>query len=433
MNRLITGAAIAAALTLSAGTATAEIGWSVGVGAGRSDNANRVETGKIDDTLMTLGGALAYELESPRVQASISGNATYLDYLDNTYDSDFLASGDGSLVFGIMPERFLWTFEDTFGQITINQFQPVTPENRQNANYFSTGPDLFLRLGSQTDLRIGGRYADSRYEESDTANDQRLSGDIALIRRTSPQVAWSAVGSASRVEYDVPGNPGYDLQSIFGRVEAEGARQTVNLDLGATRIADGGESYTNPLVRLTWNRLLTPSWTMDLSLGSEYQNTGDRFVSGAGGPDGGTGGVNVSNIPSENYRGALTFSFTRPRTGFYIGTGYSRDNYIRSGLEDQTVWSARLGVSRRFTQRLQGFADATYQQRDFQSAIGGDNTRMFSTRLDWSFGRATFVTVGYRYEDRSSDIGTNGYTENLIYLSVSYRYGTIGEARNFAF
>jgi hypothetical protein len=433
MNRLITGAAIAACLTLSAGTATAEIGWSIGVGAGRSDNANRVETGKIDDTLMTLGGALAYEFEGPRVQASLSGYGTYLDYLDNTYDSDFLASGDGSLVFGIVPERFLWTFEDTFGQITINQFEPVTPENRQNANYFSTGPDVILRLGSQTDLRIGGRYADSRYESTNTANDSRLSGDIAVIRRSSPNVAWSAVASASRVEYDLPGNPGYDLQSVFGRLEAQGARQTVNLDLGATRISDSGQSFTNPLVRLTWNRNLTPSWTMDLSLGSEYQNTGDRFVAGAGGPDGGTGGVNVSNIPSENYRGGLTFTFTRPRTGFYIGTGYSKDNYVRSGQEDQTAWNTRIGISRRFTQRLQGFADAAYEKRDFQSSVGNDKTKRLSTRLDWSLGRATFVTLGYRYEGRSSDIGTNGYTENLIYLSLSYRYGTIGEPRNFAF
>ena len=433
MNRSITGAAIASVLALSAGTAQADLGWSVGVGAGHSDNANRVETGKIDDTLMTLGGAIAYEHESSRVQASLTGYATYLDYLDDTYDSDFLGSGTGSLVLGIVPERFLWTFEDTFGQITINQFQPVTPENRQNANFFSTGPDLVLRLGSQSDLTIGGRYADSRYEETDTVNDRRLTGDITYSRHTSPSVTWSAVAQASRIEYDLPGDPGYDLQNLYGQLQAEGARQTIGLDLGATRVADGGESYTNPLVRLTWNRRMTPSWTLDVSLGSEYQNTSDRFVAGAGEPDGGTGGVNVSGVPSETYYGNVTFTFDRPRTGFYVGTRYGKDNYVRSGELDQETWGANVGISRRFTQHLQGFADFHYEQRDFQSGIGSDETSWFSTRLDWALGRAVFMTAGYRYEERSSDIGTNGYTENLLYLSVSYRYGTIGAARNFAF
>ena len=433
MNRTITGAAIAAVLAVSAGTAQAELGWSVGTGAGHSDNANRVETGKIDDTLMTLGGAIAYEHESRRVQASLTGYGTYLDYLDDTYDSDFLASGTGSLVIGIVPEQFLWTFDDTFGQMTINQFEPVTPENRQNANFFSTGPDLILRIGSQSNLKFGARYADSRYEETDTVNDQRLTGDITFSRQTSASVTWSAVAQASRVEYDVPGNPGYDLQNLFGQLQAEGARQTVSLDLGATRVADGGESYTNPLVRLDWNRRLTPSWTMDLNLGSEYRNTADRFVAGASVPDSGTGGVNVTGVPSETYYGGVTFSFQRPGTGFYVGTTYTRDNYVRSGELDENYWNASLGVSRRFTQQVQGFADYRYEKRDFQSGVGTDDTNTFSARLDWALGRAIFITGGYRYEDRGSDIGTNGYTENLVYLSLSYRHGTIGAARNFAF
>lgn len=433
MNRSITGAAVAAVLALSAGTAWAELGWSIGAGAGHSDNANRVETGKIDDTLMTLGGAIAYEHESNRVQASLTGNATYLDYLDETYDSDFLGSGTGSLVLGIVPERFLWTFEDTFGQITINQFQPVTPENRQNANYFSTGPDLILRLGSQSDLTIGGRYADSRYEETDTVNDRRLMGNITYSRHTSPSVTWSAVAQASRIEYDLPDNPGYDLQNVYGQLQAEGARQTIDLDLGVSRVADGGESYTIPLIRLAWNRQMTPSWTLDVGLGSEYQNTGDRFVAGSGTPEGGTGGVNVSGIPSETYYGGVTFTFNRPRTGFQVGTRYAKDNYVRSGELDQETWSANVGISRQFTQRLQGFADFNYQQRDFQSGVGSDDTSWFSGRLDWALGRAVFITGGYRYEERSSEIGVNSYTENLVYLSLSYRYGEIGAARNFAF
>ena len=122
------------------GLACADLGWSVTAGVANSDNANRVETGKVDDT----------------------------------YDSDFVASGTASLVFGIVPERFLWTIEDTFGQLTISQFEPVTPENRQNANFFSTDPDVFLRLGSQTDRQIGGRYAASTCEESDTVDDTRV-------------------------------------------------------------------------------------------------------------------------------------------------------------------------------------------------------------------------------------------------------------------
>lgn len=428
--------ALAVAAALLAGTAVAEtqLGWSVGAGAGYNDNATRVDTDKVSDTLTALSGTIAYEQKTQRIDASLTGFGTYLSYVDDTYDADFLGSLDGNLTLGIVPERFLWTFDDTFGQITIDRFAPVTPENRQNANYFSTGPDVYIRLGSATDLRLSGRFSDSRYEDTDTSNDQRLSGDISFIRRSSAQVAWSAVASASRVEYDLPGNPGYDLQSLYGSLEAEGARQTVNLDLGATRIADGGESQTNPLVRLEWNRRLNPSWTLDLNAGTEFRNTADRFVGGGTGPEGGTGGVTVSNVPSESYHGDLTLAFERQRTRAYVGSSYYQNNFIGSGELDEDGWGATAGISRQFTQRLQGFLDLGYWSRNFESDTGSDDTRTFSARLDWQAGRSIFVTAGYRYEQRDSDIYEAGtYTENFGYLSFSYRYGEAAAPRAFSF
>ena len=425
MTRNLLRALVAATLTMTTSAALADLGWSVSVGAANTDNANRVETGEVDDTIATAGAAVEYTHESRRVQASLEGSGTYLEYLDDTFDGDFLGNVDASLVLGIVPERFLWTVEDTYGQITVNLFEPVTPENRQNVNVFSTGPDFIVRLGTQTELRLAGRYSQSTYEDTDSVDDTALTGEIALVRRTSPAVAWSLVGSTSEVEYDLPGDPGYDLDSVFGRLQGEGARQTISLDLGATRVSDGDESYTNPLVRLSWNRRLTPSLTMDLTGGLEYRDTSDRFVAGAGDASGGTVGVNVSGVPSESTYGGLTFRFQRPRTTLYAGANLVSEDYVRSGELDEEFWQASIGASRRFTQRLQGFADFRVENRDYSSSIGSDDTQTFSLRLDWAVGRATFITLGYRREDRDSDVGANSYTENLVYLSFSYRHGTV--------
>jgi hypothetical protein len=433
MNRPITRAAIVTALTLSAGAATAEVGWSVDAGASHTDNAARVATGKADDTLATLGGTLSYGHESRRIEAALSASGTYMNYLDGSYQDDFVSQARGSLVLGIVPERFLWTVDDTYGQITVNEFQSVTPTNRQNANYFSTGPDLILRLGSATSVKIGGRFADSRYERTDTVNDQRLSGSVTLSRNTSPNVTWSVVADAARVEYDLPGNPGYDQQSLYGLLQAQGARQSLEFGLGGNQVADNGETYSNPLLRLTWTRKLTPSWSLAVNAGSEYRNTGDQFRSAVAAGGTGTEAIRVTGIPSEAYFGGVSLSFERPRTTFGVGANFSRDNYVRSSEPDKNSWSTSAGVSRRFTRRLRGFLDASYQKRDFQSGIGEDKTTLLSAKLDWALGRSTFVTAGYRHEDRSSNIGANGYTENVISLSVSYRYGKDTGPRSFAY
>ncbi len=432
MARSIPLVAAIVTLGLGASTASADIGWSLSAGAAQTDNATRVETNKVDDTLATVGGSLAFVHESRRIEASLVGNGTYLEYLDDTYDSDFIASAEGTLKFGIVPDRFLWTVENTFGQVSINQFEPVTPDNRQNANFFSTGPDVILRLGNQMELRLSGRYGDSRYEETDTVDDQRLSGSLELVRRASPRAAWGVGMSAQRVDYDLTGSPGYDQQSAYGTLQAESARQTLRLDLGATRLADGGESYTNPLLRVEWSRRLTPSWTMDLTAGSEYRNSSDRFVAGQELQQG-TGQISISGVPSESSYGGLSLTFERPRTRFSVGSAYSQEQFVAGGSADEKTWSFTASASRRFSQRLEGFVDANYEDRDLGAAIGTDATTTLAARMDWALGRKVFLTAGYRYEDRSSDRNTDSYTENLVFLSIAYRYGEGVESRGLNF
>ncbi len=435
VKRSLLAGAIGAALILAAPVQAAEVGWSAGVGVGHTDNATRVETDTVSDTIAALSGSLDLSHESRRVEASLVGHLTHLSYLDDTYDDDLLARAVGKLSFAFVPERFFWVVEDTFGQNAINEFQPVTPENRQNVNVFSTGPDAYLRFGSNFELRLSGRYGSTSYERSTQVDETRLLGEAELLRRVSATSAWGIAGSAARIEYDLPGNPGYDQQALYGTLQAEGARQDIRVDLGINQVADAGESYSDPLIRINWNRQLTPSWTMNLNAGSEYQNSSDRFVGSVEVPggDSGTGNVTISGIPSATYYGGVTFGFERPRTRLSAGARYSQENFIRSGQPDRDTWSLRAGASRRFTPRVQGFVDAAFEQREFGGlTLGSDDTVSVAAWVDWGLGRTVFLTAGYRFEDRSSDGVGQQYTENLIYLSVSYRHGPV-ESRAFRY
>ena len=84
---------------------------------------------------------------------SITSRLEYRDYLDDTFDSEVVGNLVGNALVDIVEDRFTWTLEDTFGQSTQNQFAPVTPDNRENVNYLSTGPDFTLSfLGARNKL-----------------------------------------------------------------------------------------------------------------------------------------------------------------------------------------------------------------------------------------------------------------------------------------
>jgi hypothetical protein len=411
----------------------AEIGWQVDAGVSHTDNATLTDNNGVSDTLTTAGGAIAYDLDGRRIQASLTGHGNYVHYLDNTYDDDFQSFARGDLVVRIIPETFLWTLDDTYGQIAINQFSPVTPDNRQNINTFNTGPDFLVRLGNQSDLKLTGRYSNSQYEETDNIDSEKLTGSIAFRRHLSDSSYWGIVATDSHIKYDAPGDPTYDQPGAYATWSTTGARQTIAVDVGASRVETEDASFTTPLVHVNWSRRVAPSWTMDVHLASEYQNTSDQFVSQNLIRDPGTAEIGVSQAPAATYTGGLAFAFQRARTNFNVGGGYSRLDYVDDNSLNENSWYGTVELRRRHTPQLEGFVNYRIEKRNYQNNPLREDTRQRAELgLDWRVGKSLFLTTGYQYNNADSDSVTNRYSANMVYLTLSYRQGALTGPRGLA-
>lgn len=419
---------IATALLILPPVTLAEVAWSVDSGVGHTDNATLSATDEVSDTLTWIGGSVAFEQDSRRVKASLDAQGNYVRYMDDTYDDDLVGYATGSLTLGIVPEAFLWTFEDSFGQVTINQFQPATPDNRQNINTFSTGPDFVARFGRQSQLRFSGRYDETRYEDSDRIDDQRLQASIAFERHLSANTSWAIIAASTRVEYDAPGARAYDQPELYASWRSTGARQTLSIDLGANRVKGFDDTYTEPLVRIDWTRRVAPSWTMNVNAASEFRNTSDQFVhrTSEGTPAGGTAGVALTDAPAATYQAGLAFAFERPRTKFSISGGYTQLDYVIDNGLNEDSWFGTATLSRRFTPRVQGSLTYRARQVQYQSFDRNETEHTAEAGLDWRATRWLFVTAGYVYSDSDRVSFGDTYTSNLVYVSLSYRRGETG-------
>lgn len=420
-NRLL----LAALLLTAQPAVAAKLDWSVSAGAGYTDNATRVTTNEVSDTILSAGGTLSLDHEGSRLMTRIRGDGQFLHYTDNTYSDDFLGALDALLRFGIVPDRFLWVVQDNFGQVAGDPLTPVTPENRYNANVFSTGPDLRFRAGSANEFRVGGRYSMSDFQGNSRVDTTRWSADVAFVRLMSAASTMQLVASAYRTEFDQPGNPHYSVPSVYGRLEHKSLRQTLAVDLGATRMKVGGEYDTMPLLHVDWKRQLSPFLSLDVMLGNEYRNTTDQFVA-AGDlpvPPEGTQDVPLTDTAYQSTTASAALRMSRPRTTLWVGAGYDNEDYKSLNTADRKSYNVGAGGSRRFTEHLTGLLDVHYEKREFSDVFGNDETTWVSARLEWRAGRATYLTLGWRGEDRSST-GTSGqYRENAVYLKADYHPG----------
>jgi hypothetical protein len=428
--RVTTAPAIFAAvlpLLASNGALAANLDYQLTAGYGHSDNIARVSTGEQEEDIASAGVRFSFDHRSPRLDADLVGDLAYYDYLDDTFDSEFLGNIAGTTRVALVPERVEWVFADNFGQVLRDPFTPATPENRENINVFTTGPELALALGSQTRLLLGARYSLTTYEDSPFDSDSVL-GEVAIERSLSSSTSIALHGRGQQVRYDESFlNADYDQAEAFLRYSAAGIRTFLTLDVGYNQVdrEASTETESSPLLQLELSRRISASSTINLTAGSHYANGGAAFAAAQTGGeiDLGTTPGRQSTIPFRDDYGSFGWQYQRNRNDLSLTAGYREYTYEGEPLLDQTLasivgtaqhqLSPQMSVALNLLYETAGFDEPN---RDYDDLGGG-------LSLSWSMSRHVVLSFTYEYVDRSSDLATTEYKENRVWLTLGWQRG----------
>jgi hypothetical protein len=416
MRRVRTNAfALGVAGLLGMGSAYGDVGYEVATGIGHSDNISRVDEGQIDETLASAGLLLEWQENSRRIAGDTRVNLSYVEYLDDTYEGEVLGTASANVNFGIIPERLHWSFEDNFGQARSDPFEPVTPDNRENVNYFTTGPELHLRFGQAMSAEVFGRYSSTNYEES-PFDVERVSMGVGIGRDTSQRSRVALNFVADESTFDAAGLSDYQRRNAFASYDlGTGGRTTLNTQLGYSWLEmDGGEENGGLLIDLSLTRELTPSSTLTFAAGRNFSDAGESL-------GGGAGAVTASPDPFQSTDGSLDWRFSRRRTTFGLGLAYDEREYETQSQFDNKSLYYRAEFGRQLRPTLRFSLHATYTAEEFvQSGIESDDWTG-EALLDWHFGRHLGLQLRVDRSGRSSSTGTGEYIENRVYLGFTFR------------
>lgn len=405
--------------------AQAEVAATAEVGAGYSDNIGRTATDEANETIGTIGLNLDWREQTRRVRGDATIDLSYFEYLDDTFDSEVVGTGDGSLSLGIFPETLNWVFEDTFGQARSDPFAPVTPDNREDLNYFSTGPDLMMRFGSTGFGRVFGRWSSTSYETS-PLDAERTTGGLSVGRRTSPRNELTLNGVVERVEFDQELSPDYDRKSMFVGYRLDASRTLLTADLGYTWLdRDGAEDTSgNALVNITMERDLSASSLLRLTLGSQLGDAGDSLRGALSGEVvGGSNQITATSDPFENRVASLFWQFTRNRTGLSLGASWNEDSYEEQTDFDRTRYSYIAIVSRRLGPTLDVELSASLDNEKFKNVDLDTDETHYAVRFNWRAWRTLGLRLLLEQYDRDTSTGVGEYKESRAFLTLAYYWG----------
>jgi hypothetical protein len=455
-------------LTGLPGGQTPLLAYGADVGFGETDNVFLTSTNKVTQTIAIADANLAVNQQSRLLDVRAVGAFSDLNYLEGAYGNEFIGRFDGQAQYALIPERLTWVLRDDFGQATIDAFTPVTPNNLQQINYVTTGPNLYLRLGGTGFLNASARYADAYYQTS-PFDSTRATVTLGTGLQLSARSSVSLNGAAERVLFkDTAVNNDFDRYSAFGRYETHGARTDFAVDLGGTRVEQKGDATgittvtglgtpvttttglqtvtpvpilatsgsphdtdtTGPLARLELGRTLSPAAKLTFAAGRELTDGSSSFTTQQGSA---IGIINYAPTPltSDIYTstyGNAAWQYTRYRTSFTVTGRWERDRYPGASEFDLTTEGVDLNVQRRltseFTARLTGrWYKLDYPNATVATGLGSpeNDTKQIGPALSWRRGRWLQVTLRYTHSSYTVSQGNTGYSENQVFLTVGYQ------------
>jgi hypothetical protein len=407
--------------------AAATIDFDVNAAVGRTDNIARVPDGEQDATIRSVGLQLAVLHDARRLDADVVGDFTWMDYSGDVFSSELTGSGAGRLSLDFVPERLRWVVEDSFGQTRRDLFSVPTPLNRENVNYFATGPDLQFRLGASTSLLLGGRYARVDFEDS-PADSQRMGGWLGAERTLSGAARLSLNTSVERIE---PRNevlvPSYDRTAAFLGYAVSGARTSISVNLGANRVRGGGLDESGALAQIEVGRDAGRRSRMTLRIGHELTDSGSVMGQQSSGelpmPGGGTDAMVQAAQPFTHNYAELSLLLNGRRTSVGFSGGWFDEDYVGGNAADRQRWALGANLSRVLTSRARVSAGLVYNASNFEAASTDNDDLSYNLALSVNLGRRLGIEVsGERYAF-SSDLPSSDLDETRYWLRLRFGGG----------
>lgn len=276
----IARAVIAPALCIASATVHAAVGYQAGIAANYSDNITRAPADGVEEVVSNVNTSIMWSNDSPRLAANASAQLSYLRYLEETFDDEVVPRGDLNINWNLFPARLSWVLEDRFGQIASDPFAAFTPDNIENTNILTTGPDFIFGSSPSQLLTWSIRAEDQYYEESAIGN-QRLNSTIRLERKVteSQTVAVSAYGETVEFDEDSTGTD-YNVYEAFLTYEKSLGDYTFAVDAGGTALELMDERINGSMGRLSASRVFGSSWVLEASGEYSFTDSGSRFLIG---------------------------------------------------------------------------------------------------------------------------------------------------------
>ncbi len=417
-----------------------EYGFGVGYSARHTDNAlltppvppgTQEPVNDVEHNLTTTGDII---LKTARWDVAASGGIEFESYANDTFEQRSIETLNGSAVYTFLPQRLTWTTSDTLQDTTIIALLPTTPDNLEQTNQFSTGPDVTWRISTGNTVGFLARYENDWYDQSDSLSNDRAVGELNWRYRVSEPASFLLRYSYENVRFkdNAPGVDFVEDQLTAGFEGQLGSTVNYRIETGQGRVRqDLHEEFQTRVGTAQLTRQIAKDASLSISLSSDISDSGRSAQADPTlDPNLQVTGVNPGQPDFVHSRAAVLRYYSKLGWLKYDLGATVRDEDFQMSDEDVEEAGGGLVLEYEFSARLIGTASGSFTRSEYPllfvpapvSSLRVDNDSIAAVGMLYRFRKNWEAGLSLLYDKRNSNDPAQSYEENSVQASISYRY-----------
>jgi len=414
-------AVFAAAVCASPVAVAVDFTSTISAGLKYTDNARLTSQNEEDDWIVS-GDLTASLIETGGpFDANVNSSLRYQDYVNGTYSDRTYFNLGALLAWKQIANRLEWQASDFFSQTQVNSTDPNTPNNLQNTNVFSFGPNINFPISGRQSISVSPVFRDFYYENSDTDN-QQYGVNAGWYYQMYPTLNVGLNGSVTEVRYDNDNvNSDFTRTSYQGVLSGNRPRSVYTLRLGVTNIdRDNFDDQNGASGSLDWLFTVSGRSSLRAFLSSDLNDTSSAYYSSQIDPDTGdyanvqtSGDVLRNNTARVTYTRDGTVVMTRVWTEF-------RDLNYDVAPDDRRVMVVGTSLDRRISPMTTAGVYGRYNRTKKTDITRTDKTYVAGGIMGFNLSRKLSANIDLQYQKKTSTQAVDEYSEYSVFAGITY-------------
>lgn len=388
-----------------------------------TDNATKVAANKAGEMILTARAGARIDADTGPFQLDMDTSLQSIDYRNETYDNQQYFNLNATADWTMLKNRLDWKLQDFFTQQSIDSLNPDRPDNAQDTNVLTFGPNIYYRISGLQSFTLRPEYRKFSYEIQNIDNQQNaldVSWNYQLYRTMNVGLR----GGLNETDYDDPLLTDNTFNNIHITLSATRQDYNYSVDLGATRVdRKGGDSVRGITGNISWLFDITANSTLRSYVSSDLTDSNNSLLNASINPDAGDfSNEQSSSEVSRNSIFRLSYQRSDATLKSDVWIGFRKLDY-EFALLDREVRSAGFGFNYPLTAVLSAGINARYSGIDLIDTGRKDDQYSIGWDVSYRLSRKLLGVLDIKYNDKDSSVDIADYREMSAYIGLVYGYG----------